>query len=405
MSKQGLPRRLILAASLGALLIGGMTWLCHNLVVDDGSSRMTNFRDAARQSGLAFRMSFLATEQGEFFKTNFYDHGCGVVVGDFDGDGFDDVYFLNQAGPNALFRNKGDGTFQDITHQARVALGDRVCVVATFADYDNSGRQSLYVTSTRGGNVLFRNMGDGTFKDVTAKAGLTHIGHSQTAVFFDYDNDGYLNLFVTNSAQWTTNTRSPDGRHYLGPTRLDELIRSSKEQNILYHNNRDGTFTNVTARSGLAGKGWGGDVAVFDYNGDGFLDLLVTSMFGVTQLYQNNGDGTFSDVTKGVLGRTTFGAIGCKPFDFNNDGLLNLLIVDMHSDMWLPPTLDPRTVPADTLPNSPPSRTKLYEQRHQQRHGPPLDGCFAVPFRGRGLRQHPVPEVAIGSICRGFRPG
>ena len=97
----------------------------------------------------------------------------------------------------------------------------------------------------------------------------------------------------------------------------------------------------MTAKAGLAGKGWGGDVAVFDYDGDGFLDLLVTSMFGVTQLYRNNGDGTFTDVTKEVLGRTSFGAIGCKVFDFNNDGRLDLFIVDMHSDMWLPPHARP----------------------------------------------------------------
>ena len=152
-------------------------------------------------------MVFLTGEQGETFKSNLYDHGCGVVVGDFDGDGYDDMYFLNQLGKNALYRNKQDGTFEDVTAKAGVGLGDRVCVGATFADYDNSGRQSLYVTSTRGGNVLFRNKGDGTFKDVTEKVGLKQAitTHSQTAIFFDYDNDGYLDLFVTNTAKWTSN--------------------------------------------------------------------------------------------------------------------------------------------------------------------------------------------------------
>jgi hypothetical protein len=133
-----------------------------------------------------------------------------VAVGDFDGDGHDDLYFCNQLGKNALYRNRGDGTFEDVTTKAGVALGDRVCVAATFADYDNDGHQDLFVTSTYGGNVLFHNRGDGTFEDVTAKAGLSHVGHSQTAAFFDYDNDGYLDLFVTNSAKWTLNrtTRS-----------------------------------------------------------------------------------------------------------------------------------------------------------------------------------------------------
>jgi hypothetical protein len=305
------------------------------------------FREEGREAGIRFRMNFLPTEQGEKFKFNLYDHGCGVAVADFDGDGRDDVYFCNQLGPNALYRNNGDGTFSDVTDQAGVGLSDRICVGATFADYDNSGRQSLFVTSTRGGNVLFKNMGDGTFKDVTKEAGLDLVAHSQTAVFFDFDNDGYLDLFVTNSAKWTLDAYDPANRYYPGPSSVVQLTRSVKEYNVLYRNNGDGTFTDVTARAGLAGKGWGGDVAVFDYNGDGRLDLFVTSMFGANQLYRNNGDGTFTDVTKAVLGRTSWGAIGCKAFDFNNDGRLDLLVVDMHSDMWLPPDVDPRTTADD----------------------------------------------------------
>jgi hypothetical protein len=294
------------------------------------------FQESAREAGITFRMAFLPNEQGEKFKINLYDHGCGVAVGDFDGDGFDDLYFCNQLGPNALYRNKGDGTFVDVTREAGVGLGDRICVGATFADYDNSGRQSLFVTSTRGGNVLFKNLGNGKFKDVTREAGLTCLAHSQTAVFFDYDNDGYLDLFVTNSAQWTADTPDESRKYYPGAASLSALAGSKKEYNILYHNNGDGTFTDVTEKAGLKGKGWGGDVTVFDYDGDGRLDLLVTNMFGASTLYHNNGDGTFTEVTKETLGRTSWGAIGSKAFDFNNDGKLDLLIVDMHSDMWMP---------------------------------------------------------------------
>ena len=161
----------------------------------------SGFQERAQAAGVAFHMTFLEKEQGERFRINLYDHGSGLAVGDYDGDGHDDIYFLNQLGPNALYRNAGDGTFVDVTAKAGVALGDRICVAATFADYDNDGWADLFVTSTRGGNVLFHNRGDGTFEDVTAKAGVGHVGHSQTPVFFDYDNDGDLDLYVTNTAQ------------------------------------------------------------------------------------------------------------------------------------------------------------------------------------------------------------
>src|SRR5687768_12217498 len=154
----------------------------------DGSP--TGFQDIAKSAGLDFKMRFLPNEQGETYKVNIYDHGCGLAVGDYDGDGHDDVYFLNQMGENALYRNRGDGTFVDTTKAAGVGVGDRICVGAAMDDYDNDGDQDLYVTSTRGGNILFQNQGNGTFRDHTEAAGLQHVGHSQTPVFFDADRDG-----------------------------------------------------------------------------------------------------------------------------------------------------------------------------------------------------------------------
>ena len=208
----------------------------------------SHFRDAAAEAGLDFQMGFLPNEQGETFKINLYDHGCGVAIGDSNGHGHDDIYFLNQLGPNALFENKGDGTFVEKTDEAGVALPDRISNGATFTDYDNDGDQDLFVTSTRGGNVLFRNRGDGTFEEVTEEAGLAYVGHSQTAVFFDYDNDGHLDLYVANTAEWTSDEFDAKSSYFIGKGKsgLAAVIDSTKEDNLLYHNNRDGTFTNVT---------------------------------------------------------------------------------------------------------------------------------------------------------------
>lgn len=300
------------------------------------------FEDIADESGIRFRMGFLPTEQGLSFKINLYDHGCGLAVGDYDGDGWDDLYFLNQLGTNALYRNRGDGTFKDVTDQAGVALGDRVCVGAVFNDFDHDGDQDLYVTSTRGGNVLFRNEGDGRFTDVTESAQLQHVGHSQTAAFFDYDRDGLLDLYLVQTSQWTTNERDESGSYFIGKGaqgRFDDVIAAPPEFNILYQNLGDGRFADVTEESGLKGRGWAGDVSIFDYDEDGWLDVLVTSMFGRAQLYRNDRLGRFVDVTLDVLGRTPFGGVGAKSFDFNNDGRLDVYIVDMHSDMWM--GLDP----------------------------------------------------------------
>jgi hypothetical protein len=365
-------------ALLGALALGvlGAAWLSNRRDSPLPEPQAGKFRDEAQQAGITFRMRFLPGEQGEAFKINLYDHGCGVAVGDFDGDGHDDVYFCNQLGPNALYRNKGDGTFEDVTERAGVALGDRVCVAATWADYLNEGRPSLFVTSTRGGNVLFHNNGDGTFTDVTKEAGLTCVAHSQTAAFFDYDNDGLLDLFVTNTARWTLDDFQRNAHYYPGVPEFEQLAASPPESNVLFHNNGDGTFTDVTEKAGLKGKGWGGDVAVFDYDEDGRLDLLVTNMFGASQLYHNNGNGTFTDVTKDFLGRTSWGAIGCKAFDFNNDGHLDLMIADMHSDMWLNYNIDPRQLPAEILRKKYP-HVQGYRYEIDRANGPKLEELLA----------------------------
>jgi hypothetical protein len=302
------------------------------------------FEECAKRAGLEFRNTFLRGEQGENFKINLYDHGSGVAVSDFDGDGHDDVYLVNQLGTNALFRNKGDGTFVDVTAAAGVGVGDRICVAAAFADADGDGDPDLLVTSTRGGNLYFENLGGGKFRDATKEAGLGLVGHSESAAFFDADGDGDLDLLVTNTAKWTLESYNDRLHYYSGKATLADLIASDREWNVFYRNDGKGRFTDATAEAGLKGSGWGGDVAVLDTDDDGDLDLFVCNMFGSSTLYRNDGKGRFADVTRETLGRTSWGAVGVRAFDYDGDGRLDLFVADMHSDMWMPSSFDPAKV-------------------------------------------------------------
>src|SRR3954471_2870922 len=135
----------LIAAVIIALAFAGYV-----IVGGRGRRRGSGFEERAQQAGITFQMHNLTNEQGVRFRINLYDHGSGLAIGDYDNDGRDDIYFLNQHGPNALYRNKGDGTFENVTAKAGLALEGRVSVVATFADYDNDGRQDLFVTTTRG---------------------------------------------------------------------------------------------------------------------------------------------------------------------------------------------------------------------------------------------------------------
>jgi hypothetical protein len=308
----------------------------------EAPAKSPGFEEVGEAAGIDFFMTFLSGEQGENFKFNLYDHGSGVCVADYDGDGLEDLYFLNQLGANGLYRNNGDGTFADVTKAAGVGLGDRISTSAAFADVDNDGDQDLFVASTRGGNVLFRNDGGGRFEDVTSAAGLELVAHTQGVCFFDYDDDADLDLLITNTAEWTLNWRDPGAIYFIGVDDIVTLVTSPIEKNVFYRNEGDGTFVDVTAEVGVEGAGWGGDVATFDTDGDGDQDLFVTNMFGVSQLYRNDDGERFTDITESALGITSWGAVGCKPMDFDGDGLLDLFVLDMHSDMWMETTMGDR---------------------------------------------------------------
>lgn len=301
------------------------------------------FTHVLQRSNIDFTHSFIDRETGSVWKLNQYDHGSGVLVADVNQDGRDDVYFLNFVGNNGLWINRGDGTFEDATQRAGVEMATVISVGGAFGDFDNDGDPDLYVTSYRGGNRLFRNRGDGTFENVTSDAGVGYSGHSSGATWFDYDNDGMLDLYVSNIGAFTIDTIVEQAGYYVGfnlpfVDMAQTYDRNRGEENLLFRNLGEGKFIQVAEKAGVATTGWNGDCSVADIDGDGWQDLYVTDMFGPDSLYRNLGNGTFEEVTDTLLERTSWGAVGARFFDANNDGRPDLYVVDMHSDMWMSQT-------------------------------------------------------------------
>ena len=291
-----------------------------------------HFTDRVKESGVTF-VHRIVDDAGKTYKAVHYDHGNGIAAADVDGDGLPDIYFVNQVGGNELWKNLGNGRFRNITKEAGVALADRISVAASFADTDNDGDEDLFVTTVRGGNVLFENDGHGHFKDISKEAGVDYTGHSSGAVFFDYDNDGLLDLFVCNVGRYTNDEKGRGGA-YVGLTDAfsGHLHPDRSEASILYKNMGHNRFKDVSAQV-LQHTAWTGDASFADLNGDGFPDLYVLNMQGDNRYYENVEGEKFVDKTDQFFPKTPWGAMGIKFFDYDNDGRPDLLITDMHSDM------------------------------------------------------------------------
>jgi hypothetical protein len=274
--------------------------------------------------------------------------GPGCAFLDYDNDGWMDIYLVNSGqcdffNPNpplrnALYRNNRDGTFTDVTEKARVAGGGYGQGVAV-GDYDGDGFPDLYVTQY-GRSILYHNNGDGTFTDVKEKAGVTAPGWSSSAVWFDYDNDGRLDLFACQFVQFSKSINKScgpgeEGKHGYCIPRLYQAMPS-----WLFHNNGDGTFTDVSKASGIAnyhGKAWG--VVATDVNNDGRLDLFVGNDTVPNFLFMNRGNGrfeetaTFAGVAYSSDGRARSG-MGVDSADFNQDGWMDLFVANIDREMF-----------------------------------------------------------------------
>jgi enediyne biosynthesis protein E4 len=291
------------------------------------------FTDRVVESGITF-VHQIVDDAGKTYKAAHYDHGNGITAGDVDGDGHVDLYFTTQMGSNELWRNLGNGKFENTTAAAGVALTGRVGVSASFADIDNDGDLDLYVTTVRMGNALFENDGKGRFTDISKAAGVDYVGHSSSAVFLDYDRDGLLDLFLVNVGKYTTEERGRGG-YYLA---REDAFASHRfpertETSVLYRNLGGRRFADVSQPTGLVDGSWSGDASLTDWNRDGYPDLYVLNMQGDNHYWENRAGQSFVDKTAQFFPKTPWGAMGIKSFDYDNDGDLDLFLTDMHSDM------------------------------------------------------------------------
>jgi enediyne biosynthesis protein E4 len=314
------------------------------------------FTDVTQAVGIDFQHENSATSNKYLIETM----GGGVALLDYDNDGRLDIFFTNGAkidDPmpsgkmpdksdrkfwNRLYHQNADGTFTDVTEKAGLtgAQQNYYAMGVAVGDYDNDGFEDIYVTGY-GGNTLYHNNGNGTFTDVTRTAGVGAGGWSASAGFFDYDNDGKLDIFVTRYLDWSFKTnrycgeQKPGYRAYCHPDNYDGVT------NILYHNNGDGTFTDVSQKAGIAnpsGKGLG--VTFADYDGDGFTDIFVANDSVQCFLYHNNGNGTFSEV--GLLAGVgynedgkAFAGMGADFSDFDNDGRPDVVVTDLSNERYM----------------------------------------------------------------------
>jgi hypothetical protein len=310
------------------------------------------FDDIAEKAGIAFRCDGSPTSQKYLIETMV----GGVAMFDYDGDGRLDLFFVNGAALddpmprgkardkshprfwNRLYHNNGDGTFTDVTESAGVK-GHSFGMGVAVGDYDNDGRPDLYVTNF-GQNILYHNNGDGTFTDVTKKAGVGGGGWSASACFVDYDRDGWLDLLVSRYMLWDFAGNPHCGGYEPGKRAYCHPDQFKPATHLLFRNNRDGTFSDVSRESGIGNfPGYGLGVAVNDYDRDGWPDLLIANDNRPQQLFRNVKNGKFDEIglVSGVAldenGRT-FSGMGVDFEDFNNDGWPDIVITALANERY-----------------------------------------------------------------------
>ena len=314
------------------------------------SSATGSFVDVTQRLGVNFQYRASHTSKKYLLETM----GAGVALFDYDNDGRLDIYLVNGAplaDPtpkgtipektnsqywNRLYHQLPDGTFEDVTEKAGVQGAGYGMGVAV-GDYDNDGFEDLYVTAY-GGNKLYHNNGNGTFTDVTLKAGVAGSGWSTSAAWVDLDGDGFLDLVVLRYLDWDFDDvwcgEHKEGyRSYCHPDYFKPIAP------LVYHNNKDGTFTEISQKTSLNKPGKGLGVAIADYDHDGLIDLFVANDSMPEFLYHNKGDGTFEEVglASGVavdIDGRTYAGMGADFADYNNDGWPDIVVTDLANQRY-----------------------------------------------------------------------
>jgi enediyne biosynthesis protein E4 len=331
------PLRWIAALAAASLIWTGLQVLAQN-PSSPSPVALPQFEDVTQEAGIHFRHSFGEKELSSILEGT----GSGCAWLDYNNDGLLDLYVVSgrhlegitdHSAPdgadatNHLYRNNGDGTFTDVTAEAGVG-GKGFGLGVTAGDFDNDGNEDLYVTNFNSA-ILYHNNGNGSFTDVTVRAGVDNPNLGVGAAFLDYDRDGRLDLFVGNYLRFDPAYRQYySADHYPGPLDYDPQV------NRLFHNNGDGTFTDVSVQSGIAARpGRAMGVTTGDFDNDGFPDIYVANDTMPSYLYHNNGNGTFTNVAVEVnvaYGQNGEATSSMGPIfgDYDNDGWQDLFVSD-----------------------------------------------------------------------------